>query len=830
MPYNPQFGRVSLSPAPRQVTNFCPAPHNAVPEAFEFGRNIRDKRRCDKVGYNGENHIAILGKPGSGKDTCLLIPNLQRLRDRSVVAVDVKGEMAAVCAPVRARYGRVVVLNPFRLLCDLAGYDYMQGCGFNPLCALDISSPEFSEDVGLLSEAHIPMASGEKQPFFPLTAREIVAFLIMVECVKAKEQGRDPYLFNVRRMLCEDIAEEIPPKIIGGEIIKEGSPARGIPAYAREMVNSPIMALRNKAGQFCTWSKGLSDAVATARTDTAFLDDARMAYFLSQNDFDFRELRERVTSVFLVVPMKQIKRHGKFLRMALTAALNACQRPRAAHEPRTVFVLNEYYSLGHLQIIEDNYTVVRGSGIQIVLSLHSIGQLRQLHDKNWETMLGSTDAICAFAPNDTETADWISKRSGEVGKIKVTVTQNYNRNSGDSTSQGTSPTGETGNRGTSGGSSNGWTANYSYEKLPALTTYDLYSMQKGEMRIIAANTGDTRHVHALPYYAMPKLIAETKPPLNPYAPGVDIPRIKRQEPDYEGFIRQRFGAVPLVQEINTSTWGYAPNSSEPPVPEPSNPAGNGCVDNSIWGQLSYDSSFDEPGNGGMSSPPPASFYRGQPGTSFSDRGYGGASNSQPVVGWRPDWVQSPPQAEPKPQAAAHVSPWLNPSAYVDQSLWGSAPAAGQNQPIPQPPAQESRPVTNYFVNFGSGTMNINFGNGAVQGNSASYNSSASNQTPSPNVDVPQKWVDADWVEVERRDVSTPALPAAPARPPTLSELYWATRQPQAPDSISGGVQAQHPGYQPDPAKTLPSHPAWRQLPAPDQTPSQKPKRGRRAPR
>jgi hypothetical protein len=122
---------------------------------------------------------------------------------------------------------------------------------------------------------------------------------------------------------------------------------------------------------------------------------------------------------------------------------------------------------------------------------------------------------------------------------------------------------------------------------------------------------------------------------------------------------------------------------------------------------------------------------------------------------------------------------------------------------------------------------VNFGDGAVQGNSANYQPDTNAQRQSPSAVVPQNWMDAEWQNVERQGISIPAPPAAPERPLALPSPQRATMQPQAPDSISGGVQAQHPGYTPDPAKTLANYAAWRTEPKPDQPPNQKPKRGRR---
>lgn len=535
------------------------------PEAIEFGRLLVDGQRTVRLRYSGENHAVIFGKAGSGKDTRLLIPSLLSMHGkRSVVAVDPKGEMAAVTAPQRAKYGRVVILNPFGVLCDHQGYDYMEGCGFNPLCALSPHSPDFNKDAGLLAEALIPMTGKEKDPFFPLMARALVGGLIMYEVVKAKEQNRLPFLFNVRRMICEASAEGIPPSNAF-----PGLPPQGIPAYAQEMASSLIIGMRNKGGQFINWNKEIHSVASTARAETEFLDDPEMARCLAQNGFDFREVKERPTSVYLVLPMEVMHRHGKWLRMVLTSALQACMRPRGVNAPRTLFIFNEFAALGHLQLIEDNFTVVRGAGIQMIPVLQDLNQLQHLYDKRWQTFIANADITATFAPNDTETAEWFSKRSGETARLKINVTETYSSNSGNSQNTGLSPTGETSGLGVSGGSSYGWNAAHSMEKVPFVTPYELYSMQPGEMRIIRAGMGDTLHAHALPYYQMRNTVAPLAAP-NPYAPDANIPRVPRRMPDYEAFQRQMLGAFQPVRESGGGAFGFTdPFASEP-------------VDSGIW--------------------------------------------------------------------------------------------------------------------------------------------------------------------------------------------------------------------------------------------------------
>ena len=400
----------------------------------------------------------------------------------------------------------------------------MAGCGFNPLSALNPWSPDFNIDAGLMAEALIPMSGNEKNPFFPLSARALVGGLIMFEVCKAKEQNRAPLLANVRRMICEAAQPETPAKMMGGVVIKEAIPAKGIPAYAKEMANSFILGMRNKGGQFVDWNKSTVDVAKTAMAETEFLDDMPMALNLARDDFRFNEVKERPTTVYLCLPMKVMKRHGKWLRIMLTAAIQACMRPRADTEPSTLFILNEFAAMGHLQLIEDNFTVVRGAGIQMMPVLQDLGQMKELYKERWETFIANSDVTATFAPNDLTTAKWFSERCGETVKPKTTVTENWAQNSGTSQKSGHVCNRRDKRVGHKRRVVIQRTANHSLEKVPAVTTADLYSMDPGEMRIIMAGEADTISAHALPYWEMKNTVARLAYP-NPYGPNPKLVRL-----------------------------------------------------------------------------------------------------------------------------------------------------------------------------------------------------------------------------------------------------------------------------------------------------------------
>jgi len=375
----------------------------AAPFGFSLGLhwNARKGRARRRVIYGLNRHVICIGPTGSGKGAALEIPNLLRLGDErtgggplSIISIDPKGQNAAVTARWRKTVSDVLFLNPLNVL-------LLGSTGFNPLAALDPASPHFFLHASAIAEALVRIAeSGD--PFWSISARNIVLALVMWEVKCARAEGRMPLLRNVRGMLTGDL-----------------------PATATKIFNSGDFVLASLAGQFMEKNKTNDGIIATASSGTQWLLSQPMLDDLAKDGIDWAQLKTKPTTVYVILPAHALETFSAWLRLVVACAFNALYRQENGGGLRTVFMLSEFAQRGKLSMVSAALAQGRGYGIELApIVLQDINQLRAIYGKDEaNTFLGMSGAIFAFAPNDPETAEWMSKRAGDVVIPGLSVNQ-----------------------------------------------------------------------------------------------------------------------------------------------------------------------------------------------------------------------------------------------------------------------------------------------------------------------------------------------------------------------------------------------------------------------
>jgi type IV secretion system protein VirD4 len=366
-----------------------------------FGRAAGRPVTCDLDG-----HFELLAPTGSGKGVGLEIPNLlMGLRTVSVLSIDPSGQNAAVCAAARREMGhQVLCLNPFGL--HVGRYPDLQSAGCNPLTGISSRSRLFYQQCAAIGEALIKLEG--KDPHWPESARGLITGLIMWEVLKAEIERRAPLLENVRAMLCEPEAKD-----------DQGRLRAGLRFHAASMIANRHWQIGDLAGRFVKdGSREIDSIASTARTQTEWLLSEPMRSDLRKDGIRWGQLTEKLTSVFVIIPAEFLESQegSVWLRLIIMSALRAfyerAGRRRAVD--KTVFMLSEFAQLGHLKAIEAARGQARKYGVRLWPVLQDIHQLSALYGpKGPESFSGQCRAVFAFAPGDWESAEWMSRRSGE---------------------------------------------------------------------------------------------------------------------------------------------------------------------------------------------------------------------------------------------------------------------------------------------------------------------------------------------------------------------------------------------------------------------------------
>jgi type IV secretion system protein VirD4 len=346
--------------------------------------------------YRQDRHILTIGPNGSGKTRRLLFPNLHLLKHWSIVAIDPKGELFAHTAFVRARASehRVVLIDPFGVV--KANYPELEGrfpyesLRFNPVAALDPGSLRFIDDAKSLAIALIK-TDDSREKYWPQAAQTLIKGLVTGLRLRG---GRDASLVDLRDVL--------------------GLPPAQLALYISEMIKdyeADWPALVAGLSEFMTYSpedRELGGIRRTAKVQTDWLDSPQMRSDLEGEAIDFAALKEAPTTIYLVLPPEFLASHGVWLRMMVTSILRPLLRSTGQPKVPVLLMLDEFAQLGRMEIIEDNYALMRGYGVKLWTIWQDLNQAKHLYHERWESFISNAGMVQSFAPHDMTTRKYLS--------------------------------------------------------------------------------------------------------------------------------------------------------------------------------------------------------------------------------------------------------------------------------------------------------------------------------------------------------------------------------------------------------------------------------------
>ena len=301
-----------------------------------------------------------------------------------------------------------------------------QGLCWNPLDEIRLNTDHEVGDVQNLANLIVDPDGKGLESHWQKTAFALLVGLILHALYKAMNSDSSATLPSIDAMLADptrDIGdlwtEMITYKHMGGR----NHPAVG--SAARDMMDRP----EEEAGS----------VLSTAKSYLVLFRDPIVAENVSKSEFRIKDLmhHDDPVSLYIVTQPNDKARLRPLVRILVNMIVRLSADklafkdglPVGQYKHRLLVMLDEFPSLGRLEILQESLAFVAGYGIKCYLICQDINQL-----KSRETGYGHDESISsnchvqnAFPPNRIETAEHLSRLTGQTTVIKEQITTSGHR-------------------------------------------------------------------------------------------------------------------------------------------------------------------------------------------------------------------------------------------------------------------------------------------------------------------------------------------------------------------------------------------------------------------
>ena len=345
--------------------------------------------------HDGPEHVLCFAPTRSGKGVGLVVPSLLTWPGSCIVH-DIKGENWSLTAGLRARFGRVLLLDPTNTASS----------AYNPL--LEVRRGEWEvRDVQNVADVLVdPEGSLERRNHWEKTSHSLLVGTILHVLYAETDKtlgGVASFLSDPRRPIETTLVAMMTTPHLG----KKG-PHPVVASAARELLNKS--------------DNERSGVLSTAMSFLGLYRDPVVAQVTRRCDWRIADIaaEEKPTTLYLVVPPSDISRTKPLIRLILnqigrrlTEDLNATNRRH-----RVLLMLDEFPALGRLDFFESALAFMAGYGLKSFLIAQSLNQIEKAYGAN-NSILDNCHVRVSFATNDERTAKRVSDALGTATEMRA---------------------------------------------------------------------------------------------------------------------------------------------------------------------------------------------------------------------------------------------------------------------------------------------------------------------------------------------------------------------------------------------------------------------------
>jgi type IV secretion system protein VirD4 len=360
--------------------------------------------------HNGPEHVLCYAPPRSGKGVGLVIPTMLTW-PHSAVVTDLKREIYELTAKWRGSEGanRILRFEPASSSASVR---------FNPLDEIRIGTEHETGDIQNLANLIVDPDGRGLQTHWQKTACSLLTGCIAHVLYRARRENTPATLPAVDRLLSDPDKKAIDVWTEMLCYLHEGGETHPLVASAaRDQLNRP----EEEAGS----------VLSTALSYLTIYRDPVVANNVSRSDFRIRDLMhsdQPVTLYIVTEPVDKTRLQplvrvlvNMIVRISASGLRFENGTPKPAYKHRLLLLLDEFPSLGKLDILQESLAFLPGYGIKAYLIAQDINQLYAHYGRD-EAITSTCHVQCAFAPNRIETAEHLSKLTGQTTVVKEQIT------------------------------------------------------------------------------------------------------------------------------------------------------------------------------------------------------------------------------------------------------------------------------------------------------------------------------------------------------------------------------------------------------------------------
>lgn len=358
----------------------------------------------------GPEHCIIIAPTRSGKGVGVIVPTLLSWSE-SVLVYDEKGELWQLSAGWRSQYvGRAIRWEP-------GAFD--GSAGFNFLEEIPLGTPyEVAEAQNIAQIICDPRGDGiEGKDHWGKTSFDLLASVILHVMYVKHAKGEIASLTDVAFALSDP---------------EEKSDTLWEQMRTNKHMNGKVHPFIASAGrdQLDRPERERGSVLSSAKTYLTLVKDPIIQKNTSRSSFHIDDLMDAddPVSLYVVTRPDNNERLRPLVRLFLTMAMHKLMgveleyrngQPVQPHKHKLLMTIDEFPSLGRLDVISNSLSKCAGYGIKALLAAQDREQMFRAYGQ-YQTITPNCHVRIVYAPNETATAEWVSKM---LSKQTMTVEQ-----------------------------------------------------------------------------------------------------------------------------------------------------------------------------------------------------------------------------------------------------------------------------------------------------------------------------------------------------------------------------------------------------------------------